>query len=519
MPGPNPQGVAQPGRHWWCLPSLIGLCLLLAQPALPQDRQAAARSGPGFVPLRDERWREAFERLLLQTASRDLPKAWHLALELGPAAVPLLADMLQGEKQNSGRRLGVLAALFLAAGADDEERWAAWLDQRTALTEDRALVGLLLAMGPRRVRALPDFWPRLLGPQRPAAPLLQLSSRLAAARCPGAEVGAPAPDDEPGALAAASFAGLPVPAAWEARWWQTSRPERHAELFWRGQLLGAARNPARAIEDQDGLSPPGFDATLRRARELLEAGSQSMAPVQAAAAALLGRAHQLPSAGRRLDPGVLLLLCSDRRNCEALAEWLPAAPPPLAEHPGRLAVAFVLGRSPKEVLAEQRVWWPMAGVRRAVALALAWQWLDRPHAAVLEPVADDLPEWFFVRWAAGQTPAAVPAFSDPQLAAAAGLARAGRLPRAQAREVLEAALWRSGDHPGLTLREQEHLLVRDLLLLGSRPAARFLAHGRRTQIYLPPGFDAGHPWFEVAVPLWDLLSQARLPVPAEYRLR
>lgn len=505
--------------RWRCLLALIGLCLLLAQPGLAQDRTASARAGPGFVPLRDERWRESFERLLLHTASRDLPRAWRLAQDLGPAAVPLLADMLQAEKQNSGRRLGVLAAMLLAAGVDDEERWAGWLDQRAALTDDRALVGLWLAMGPRRQRALPDFWPRLLGSQRPAPPLLQVTSRLAAARCPGAEVGAPLPDDELGALTAAGFAGLPVPAALEARLWQIARPERLAELFWRGQLLGTARHPALCAEGQEGASMPGLEHLLRRARELVEATNQSMAPVQSAAALLLGKARELPQAGRRLDPGLLPLWLCDRRNCAALAEWLPPAPPALAEHPGRLAVAYVLGRSPREVLAEQRAWGQDGAVRRAMVLALAWVWLDRPEGAALGTASEQLPEWFFVRWAAGQTPATVPNLTDPALAAAAVLARDGRLPRAQARELLEAALWRSGDHPGLSLREQEQLLVRDLLLLGSRPAARFLANGRRSQVYLPSGYDAGHPWFEVAVPLWELLSQARPPVPAEYRLR
>lgn len=442
-----------------------------------------------------------------------------MAQELGPAVVPLLADMLQSEKQNSGRRLGVLAALFLAGGADDEERWAAWLDQRIPLTEDRALVGLLLVLGPRRQRALPEFWPRLLGPQRPAPALLQLTSRLAAARCPGADVGAPVPDDELGAQAAAAFAGLPVPATVEARWWQLARPERHAELFWRGQLLAAARNQALLGDGPDGAPPPGLEPLLRHARALLDTSSAVSPPVQAAAAVLLGRARELSFAGRWVDPGMLLLLAGDRRNCEALAEWFPATPQSLAEHPGRLAVAFVLGRSPRAVLAEQQVWGSVDGVRQAVALALAWQWLDRPQPVALEGFTNEPPEWFFVRWAAGQLPAMVPGFTDPHLAAAASLVRAGRLPREKAQEVLEAALWRLGHHPGLAVREQEHLLVRDLLLVGSRAGARFVAHGRRTQHYLPPGCDPGQPWFEVAVALWDLLSLARPPVPAEYRLR
>ena len=85
----------------------IGVLLAIAQPAPAQDRNAGGNGGMGA--LRDERFRDQFEHLLLAAATRDYEQGWQLALDLGRPAVPMLRQMLQQEKANVGPRLVLLA--------------------------------------------------------------------------------------------------------------------------------------------------------------------------------------------------------------------------------------------------------------------------------------------------------------------------------------------------------------------------------------------------------------------------
>ena len=63
------------------------------------------------------------------------------------------------------------------------------------------------------------------------------------------------------------------------------------------------------------------------------------------------------------------------------------------------------------------------------------------------------------------------------------------------------------------------MLVRDLLLLGSRQGGKYMPHRWSGQRYFAAGIDKDDAFFNIAVPLWDFLSRPRLPLPPEYRLR
>ena len=490
----------------------IGVLLAIAQPAPAQERNPGANGGVGA--LRDERFRDQFERLLLAAATRDYEQGWQLALDLGRPAVPMLRQMLQREKANVGPRLVLLAATVLAGGTGEDEALFAWLDPQAPMLEERVLLALLLAMGPRRTRPMEDFWPRLLGGARSTPAILAVAARLAAARFPGSETGAPVLiDEDPGVAAATAFAGLSVRASIANRLWNLRTPERHADLFWRGGLLGGARRG-------DVESAP--QALLQeRAREVMALPSDQFAAARGAAALFRVRVRDVRMEGERPDWRMLQLLASDGPAATALAGWLGAVPKPLDDEPQRLAVAYVLGRAPETVIAERALWAADARVRRHIAIALAYRLLGESMEPRLESVPLGVPEWFFVRWALhqrGGLEGVEGKLEDPILAAAAGLAVEGRLPRPVARAMLEETLWRWGSHPGLGQFDAERLLVRDLLLLGSRQGGKY-PHRPTEQLYRPAGIDKDHLFFDIAVPLWDFLSRPRLPMPAEYRLR
>ena len=107
----------------------------LAQ-ALPCQVGTAQTSGVvGWISLRDERFRERFQKLLLNEPTRDLEAGWQLASDLGRPAVPLLWDMLADQKAMVERRLIVLAAAVLAGGPIEDERLFEWLEQPKPMLE------------------------------------------------------------------------------------------------------------------------------------------------------------------------------------------------------------------------------------------------------------------------------------------------------------------------------------------------------------------------------------------------
>lgn len=487
--------------------------MVLAAQSLPcQEGSSGGTGGPGWIASRDDRWRERFHRLLL-APSPDLAAGWQLARDVGRPAVPLLWDMLDEERSDVGRRLVVLAAAMLAGGSHEDERLFAWLDQQKPMLEERTLVAMTLALGPRRTRPVRDFWSRSFGPVKTPELLLAIAVRLASVRFPGAdEVAPPMPGDDPGLAAATAYAGLPVPTSVAGRWWNLKAPERHADLFWRGSLLGAWRRGA--------VQSPQGDALLERAHLVMALDGEAMALARAAAALYRARAHDLRPEGVRLDPRLLLVACSDLTTAAALHPWLgPVAQPRDDELAHRLAVAYALSHPIAQVVTDRDLWRSDARINRHIAVALAWRMLGAPAGGPIEATVPDVPEWNFVRWASGAAIERTKACDDVQLQLALELMADGRLPRPALQKALEETLWRWGSHPGFAPWEHERLLIRDLLLSGSNPGGgRYQAHVPPDRRYSPTGLDRNDGFFTVAVALYEFLIRPRAPLPPEHRL-
>ncbi len=481
----------------------------------------------GWCSGRDDRLRELFHKLLVAAPSRDLAAGWQLAVDVGRPAAPLLWEMLREERSHLGRKLAVLVAAVLAGGEREDDRLFAWLDQQDPMIEERAIVAILFALGPRRSRPMPNFWGRCLGPTKTPGQILSIAARLAAARFPNTEQGAlPLADDDPGQAGAAAFAGLPVPTGLAARLWSIRTAPRYVDLFGRGALLGGVRRRGDDPTAQDGL--------LERARELSTFVGEQGTAVRAAALLLRMRADDQRPVGPRLEWQLLELAAAESPAARAQQPWLAAVPQPRDEDPRRLAVCYVLSREPATVIAERAQWageprlGPEADIRRHIAVALAWRLLGDTEGAAANQVAaaslaadlPGVPEWALVRWAAGGAIEPSTTVADPRLRALVEVAAARRLPRQAARTALEEALWRWGSHPGLGLWQQERLLLRDLLLVGSNPGgSRYQPQVPPEKRYRPTGFGPDHVLFEVAVALYDFLAQPRGGVPPEYRLR
>lgn len=481
----------------------------MPQLASAQDGSSLATGGVGWITTKDERVRERFRQLLLATPTRDLAVGWQLALDLGRPATPLLWEMLQAEKSNVESRLIVLAAAVLAGGVAEDARLFEWLDQQKPMLEERALASLMMALGPVRSRPVPNFWTRCFGPTKSPELLLSVAVRLASVRFPGAEDGAPLlQGDDPGLAAAAAFSGTGGVAA---RWWNLTTPERHAELVWRGSLLGSARR-WRA----DGAAPePSFEV----ARQLLGLGGDLRAPLRSAAALLLAHGQQFRAEEPRLDWLLLQAAVSDPRTNDRLAAWLGPKAQPRDEQPSRLAVAYALSRPTRTVVDERSVWGSDPAIRQHVAVALAFRLLAQDAPQPTDATLPGVAEWQFVRFACGAPIERGQLPDDPHLRVALQLAADGRMPRAALRTALEEALWRWDSHPGLVAWQQERLLVRDLLLSGSaQGGGKYLPQVRADQRYVPGGLDRKDGFFGVAVQLYDFLAAPRAPIPAERRL-
>jgi hypothetical protein len=77
-----------------------------------------------------------------------------------------------------------------------------------------------------------------------------------------------------------------------------------------------------------------------------------------------------------------------------------------------------------------------------------------------------------------------------------------------------------GQSPGLGTWENERLLLRDLILVGSSSGGgKYQPQVRPHERYRPQGLGPDDPFFTVAVALYDFTSRPRLPLPPEYRLR
>lgn len=463
------------------------------------------------MPERDSRFRERFAALLFPGARLDLAAGWQLATSLGRPAVPLLWDMLRAEQADDGRRFVTLAAALLAGGPAEDARLFAWLDPQKPMLEERTLANLVLALGPQRSRPVPDLWSRCLGSGKPDL-LLHVAARLAAARFPDSAANAPAfVGDDPGVAAACAFAGLAVPLSVATRWGSVKSSERHAELYWRGAMLGAARR-WRAGERQQ-------DAVLDLARELLAGKGEASPDVLAAAAWLGARAGFLRPEGGELDARLLAVATADAGSAQRFVEQLTAAARPRDQEPQRLAVAYALAKPIPRVLEERAVWGADPNIQGHVALALAWRLLGSAPAEPIRVAMPNVPEWSFVRWASGAGFEPQGRLADPALQMAAQLCADGRIDRAALRDRIEQALWLQGSHPGLEAWQQERRFVRDLLLAGSNwGRGKYQPQVRLDLCYFPTGLDRNDDFFPRAVALFDFLAVPRLPIPAEHRL-
>jgi hypothetical protein len=241
--------------------------------------------------------------------------------------------------------------------------------------------------------------------------------------------------------------------------------------------------------------------------------------VRAAAALFLARIGEVRGDGPRPDWQLLQILASEPAGAAAMQAWLAPGPHGLNEDPRRIAVSYAMSRAPEVVIAEQQRWSLDPRIRTHVAVALAWRLLGEEQPRPIDVSLPAVPEWFFVRWASGAAADPRDAASESEiLQRAARLAAAGRLPRPVLRQLLEEALWRWGSHPGLCMWENEAMVVRDLLLVGSLPGGKF-THASLEQRFRPGGLPPNNVLFDVAVALYDFLSRAPLPLPPEHRLR
>lgn len=493
-----------------------------------QARTETLTQQVGSISARNTLFQKRFRDLLLTVSSRDVPAGWELARKLGPPAAPVLWGMLAAEQSNVDRRMVLLIAAVLAGGSSEEARLLAFLDQRQPMLKERIIAAMWMALGPRRPREVQNFWSRCIGPDTEPEPLLGLAVRLACARFPGSAKGAPSMHgDDPGMVAAAAFAGLRVPVSRQKTLWRSE--ERHAELFFRGALLGEGWRLAL-----NGEAP----TALPQAKELLLTRDERLAASRAAAILLCARAGVLDPAMNRPDWHLLQLVASQPSSRRALQAWLPPAPLARDEEPARLAVAFALYQPIERVLMALRDWNTVPDVRRDMAVALALRLAiggssgsERTDAgAATAPSAGDrqnainmkllaVPEFAFVQWAGGGQADWSVRCQDPQLAQLAILAEDGRASHEVARTALEESLWRWGSHPGMGPWRQERQLIRDLLLVGSKlGGGKYQSHIRPEHSYVATGLDRGDPFFTIAVELYEFLSQPVAPIPAEYRL-
>ena len=464
--------------------------------------------GVGWLQGRGERVRERMVALLL---APNPDSGWQLAVDLGRPAVPLLWELVNENKSNRKHRLLMLSAAVLAGGVAEDERLLDWLAQQKPMLEERVLAAMMMALGPDRTRAQPEFWARCLGPVKTPEHLLGIAVRLAAVRFPGAAEALPVlTDEEPGLCAAAAFAGVPVPVAAAARWSNLRSVERHADLFWRGQLLGAARRV------QNGQNSAG--TVLDLAREVARLPGERFLSARAAAIWLRARADDLQPEEQKLDWSLLQVATGDLATGTKLRAWLGPVPMLRDEAPHRLAVAYALSRPVADVMRERASWSSDPAVAEHIAVALAMRLCGNERNTVVEPMPG-VAAWQIVRWLGGAEVDRSVVSADPVLASVLPLLAEGRLGRRALRVTLEETLWRWGSHPGLACWQLERSLVRDLLLAGSsRGGSKYLPHIAPDQRYMPTGLDRNDEFFTIAVALFDFLMRPRLPIPAEHRL-
>lgn len=512
------------------------LCVL-AQPVCAQVRADTV----GSIAKRNSLYQERFRELLLSHKTVDFAAGWELARTLGRPVAPLLWEMFGAKQSNVRSRLVLLIAAVLAGGPAEDERLFALLDRQRPLLKERTMTSLLLALGPRRQRAVDDFWTRVIGPNTEPEALLGLAARLACARFPGSSKGtAIIHEGDAGMLAAAAFGGFRMSPQLLRTMWRSR--DRYSELFHRGALLGDGWR--LGIE---AIKPP--TEHLDYAKDLLRDTSARLAASHAAAILLRARAGVLDPRGDRPDWRLLQLCASQSASREVLRDWLPATALPRDEEPARIAVAYALWQPVDKILKEHKQWSVDKRIRSHVAVALAFRMAagsgntsgsgngdsatgnsatgtngspsnnDSGAERRVTLRLPEVPEFRFVVWASGGEFGSGLPCEDPNLQRLCDLVAAGRASRAVVRRTMEEALWRWGSHPGMGPWREERLLIRDLLLAGSDPGLRYPSHLRPSQRYFATGLDKGDSFYTVAFELFEFLERPVTPVPFEYRLK
>ena len=507
----------------------IGLLCVLAQPSYAQ-----VGSDPvGTIALRNSQYRERFQELLLSHETVDLAAGWSLARNLGRPVVPMLWGMFDEERSNVRPRVVLLIAAVLAGGPAADDRLFALLDRHKPMIHERTMAAMLLALGPRRDRPVAGLWARLIGPNTEPEPLLELASRLACARYPEAAKSAQIMyEGDPGIVAAAVFGGFQVSPQRLRSLWRS--PVRYSELYYRGALLGASRRL-----QCDGIRPAS--SALAHAEELLGRSGSKLAAAQAAAMLLLARAGALDPSSERPDWMMLQLCASQPASEQVLRKWLTAKPLARDEQPARIAVGYALLQPIEKVIREHALWSADKRISGHVAVALAFRLAagsvaaapapDRSRRPVgsqrvgpanVDPIKlrlPEVPEFRFAAWASGGDFGKGPPLRDRQLQRLGDLIIDGRASRTVVRRTLEEALWRWGSHPGLAQWREERLLIRDLLLAGSKPGLKYASHLRPTQRYFATGLDKSDSFYSVAVKLYEFLGEPIAPIPVECRIK
>lgn len=497
MPAPSPRR--------WASALLIG-CLLtspqIASGQSPSEQDPWIRAG-------DRRYERRFRALLIEESSRDLRAGWLLAQRLGRPVVPMLWALLDSERSNVERRLAVLGAALVAGGAAEDERLFAFLDQDRAMLPERVMASLWIALGPKRTRSMRGALERILGPNKEPEELLAVAARLACARAqPDAPPSAPLVSDDPGLLAAAAFSGMPVARTFAERQWRSQH--RDASLFRRAAFLADRRAVGH---------PEREPALLERAQRALKERSVGGAKERDAAVLLLAAAAALDAQQPGLDWRQLRIVASQPASETFLRSKLQPTPLARDPQPERLAAAFALRMPMEQVVRSRDTWGQDSRICSSVAVALAARLCVAPEEVSLDFDLPGVPEWAFVKWAAGGPFEVQGEIRDPRLAKLAAVLANGRASVEAVRQELELALWRWRSHPSLAVWQLERALVRDLLLVGSRSGGKYAPGIAPHLRYFPAGLDRDDSFFDVAVALFEFTGASPGPVPSEHRLR
>lgn len=433
-------------------------------------------------------------------------EGFRIAMDFGPALVPLLVDAFTAESQPKRRHL-LLGAIGLARGPAASE-FLLRIASGGRTSEERGMACIALALHPGWAGS-PDALLKVLNSGQEsefglAATCLALAAFTQRKPIPARILLA----QEPAVAAAALFAhGGEVPAAVE-RWFEGSG-EGGAILVRRAALLA---DPGTARSDR-----------ARRAEAALRANP---APALRRAAALALALEGEPAKAARGDggpgPDLLPLLSATESGRRALRQrgWLAAVPSSLLPAPlrERQVVAWVAGSDWQEVSAGVAQLAQDASLRRILGDALAWRLLHDQGTGTTHRLDDALVQglaespWLAV--ARGRPPRTARAEEDPRAARVLAFAGQGRIPPRELALRLEEVLVTRGVHPGLALAEEARSLLRDALLAGSRYGGSRLSGRADPGLDVPRGIPPDRAeFFEPACELFEF-SGARAPVLA-----